>query len=182
MNKMITDMLDIGRIASGQLTINRAWLDVTALVKRVAEEIQPTLTRHSLIYRDPGTPVMIEGDALRLEQVLQNLLQNAVKYSPAGGLVTLQVEQQGQVVCLAVSDQGIGIPQHALQRVFQRFYRASEGVSGGIEGLGIGLYVVKEIVTLHSGTIAVESTEGVGSTFTICLPLAPDKDGQHSVA
>jgi signal transduction histidine kinase len=182
MNKLITEMLDIGRIASGQLTITRARLDVTALAKRVAEEIQPTLTQHSLIYRDPGIPLMSDGDALRLEQVLQNLLQNAIKYSPAGGPITLQVERQGHLVRLAVSDQGVGIPQHGLQQIFQRFYRASHGATGGIEGLGIGLYVVKEIVTLHGGTVAVESTEGVGSTFTICLPLAPDEDGQQSLA
>jgi signal transduction histidine kinase len=177
LNRMIAEMLDIGRITSGQLTITHTRLDVTALAKRVAEEIQPTLTQHTLIYRGPGTALTIDGDALRLEQVLQNLLQNAIKYSPAGGPVTLQVRRQGDLVCLAVSDQGVGIPQHALQRVFQRFYRAPEGAASGIEGLGIGLYVVKEIVTLHGGTVAVESTEGVGSTFTICLPLTPDQDG-----
>ena len=122
---------------------------------------------------------MINGDALRLEQVLQNLLQNAIKYSPKGGPVTLRVEQQGHEVCVAVSDQGIGIPREALPQLFQRFYRAPHQATGGIEGLGIGLYIVKEIVTLHSGTIMVESTEGVGSTFTICLPLALEEDGQR---
>jgi signal transduction histidine kinase len=115
---------------------------------------------------------MIDGDAMRLEQVLHNLLQNAIKYSPAGWLVNIVVEQREQTACIAVTDQGIGIPQHALPRLFERFYRAAQGDTGGIGGLGIGLYVVKEIVMLHGGTITVTSTEGVGSTFTICLPLA----------
>ena len=75
------------------------------------------------------------------------------------------------MACVAVTDQGIGIPQQALPRLFERFYRAGQVDTGGIGGLGIGLYVVKEIVTLHGGTITVTSMEGVGSTFTICLPL-----------
>jgi PAS domain S-box-containing protein len=172
LNKMITEMLDVGRIASGHLTINRARLDINALIQRVVAEAQPTLIQHTLSYHDPGTPLIINGDASRLEQVLQNLLQNAIKYSPAGGRITLRVERQGQVICIAVADQGIGIPQRALPQLFQRFYRATQAAAGGIEGLGIGLYVVKEIVTLHGGTVMVESTEGVGSTFTVCLPLA----------
>ena len=114
---------------------------------------------------------MIDGDALRLEQVVQNLLQNAIKYTPGGGTITVRVEQHGQMGCIVVSDPGIGIPAEALPRLFQRFYRAANVEQGGIGGLGIGLYVVKEIVTLHSGTITVESAEGAGSTFTVCLPL-----------
>jgi len=119
----------------------------------------------------PEQSLIIDGDALRLEQVLQNLLQNAIKYSPTGKRISVAVAQQEQMACVAVTDEGLGIPQSALPRLFERFYRAAQVDTGGISGLGIGLYVVKEIVTLHGGTILVNSAEGIGSTFTICLPL-----------
>jgi PAS domain S-box-containing protein len=175
LNTMITEMLDVARIETGQLSIECTPLDVCALARRVVAEVQPTLTQHTLTYSDPGVPLLINGDALRLEQVLQNLIQNAIKYSPAGGSVTVRVEQQGETVCVAVADQGVGIPQEALPRLFQRFYRAANVDAGGIKGLGIGLYVVKEIVTLHSGAVTVDSAEGLGSTFTICFPLGEEE-------
>ena len=135
-----------------------------------------------------------------LEQVLQNLIQNALrvdkniespvfdstvsfevrevinlrtlKYSPAGGPITVQLEQHDQMIYLTVTDKGIGIPQEALPNLFQRFYRAKNVDEQHITGLGIGLHVVKEIVTLHGGAVTVESQEGQGSTFRVCLPLA----------
>jgi PAS domain S-box-containing protein len=171
LNKLIAELLDVSRIETGQLSIERASLDVCLLARRVVAEVQPTLTQHTVTCSDPGVPLFVNGDALRLEQVLQNLVQNAIKYSPAGGPVTVRVEQRGQMVCVAVADQGIGIPQDALPRLFQQFYRAANVDAGGIGGLGIGLFVVKEIITLHGGSMTVDSTEGGGSTFTVCLPL-----------
>jgi PAS domain S-box-containing protein len=176
LNKMITEMLDVARIETGQLSIECTPLDLCALARQVVVEVRPTLTQHTLTYSDPGVPLIITGDGLRLEQVLQNLVQNAIKYSPAGGPVVVGVEQQGQTVCVAVSDQGVGIPQEALPNLFQRFYRAANVDAGGIKGLGIGLYVVKEIVTLHGGTVTVDSSEGLGSTFTICFPLGKERN------
>jgi signal transduction histidine kinase len=172
LNTMISEMLDVTRIETGQLSIERTLLDLCVLARRVVAEVQPMLSQHTVTYSDPEVPLNISGDALRLEQVLQNLIQNAIKYSPAGGPVTVRVEQRDRMACVAVSDQGIGIPQDALPRLFQRFYRAANVDAGGIKGLGIGLYVVKEIVTLHGGAVTLDSVEGIGSTFTICLPLA----------
>jgi PAS domain S-box-containing protein len=172
LNKLIAALLDVSQMETGQLSIERAALDLCALARRVVADVQPTLTQHTLAFSDPGLALLVSGDALRLEQVVQNLLQNAIKYSPAGGIVTVRVEQREQMACVAVTDQGIGIPQEALPRLFQRFYRAEPATSGTISGLGIGLYVVKEIVTLHGGTVTVDSAEGKGSAFTICLPLA----------
>jgi signal transduction histidine kinase len=137
----------------------------------VVAEVQPTLTQHTVTCATPDAPLIIEGDALRLEQVLQNLIGNAIKYSPAGGLVSVRVERRSEWAYVDVTDQGIGIPQEAVAKLFERFYRASNVDGRGIGGMGIGLYVVKEIVTLHGGKIAVTSQEGEGSTFTICLPL-----------
>ncbi len=170
LNKMIAALLDISRIEMGHLSIIPAPVDLCALISRVVDEVQPSLTRHSISWNAPAA-LIVEGDELRLEQVVQNLIQNAIKYSPSGGVVALQVTRQDDMACMVIADQGIGIPQLALPQLFQRFYRADNADAQYISGMGIGLYVVKEIVSLHGGTVAVESTEGSGSTFTICLPL-----------
>jgi signal transduction histidine kinase len=133
----------------------------------------PTLERHSIAYSDPSGEIWVEGDELRLEQVLHNLISNAVKYSPAGGTVTVRVEQREMFACVAIEDQGIGIPASAVPRLFTRFYRADNVDPQNISGMGIGLFVVKEIMSLHGGTVHVTSQESQGSTFTICLPIAP---------
>jgi PAS domain S-box-containing protein len=177
LNKMISQMFDVGRVASGLFAIEPAPLDIGALVEQVVTELQPTLARHALIYTPPGRPLAVNGDALRLRQVLQNLLQNAIKYSPDGGPIMVAVEEQQQTVSITVSDQGIGIPQAMLPQLFQRFFRVASAEGGRVDGLGIGLYVVKEVVTLHGGSIHVESAVGVGSQFRISLPRLKDVAG-----
>ena len=104
---------------------------------------------------------------------MQNLLQNALKYSEAPEPVAVVLTGGAQQARLAVRDQGIGIPAGALPNLFQRFYRAENTATQSISGLGVGLYVVKEIVELHGGTVEVQSTEGAGSVFTACLPCEP---------
>jgi PAS domain S-box-containing protein len=170
LNRLIGAMLDISHLESRQLTIASAALDLGALVQRVVDDVRPTLAQHTVTYDPPDTLLMIEGDELRLEQVLQNLLSNAVKYSPNGGPITVQVERQEGIVCVVVSDQGIGIPQADLPKLFQRFYRAENVDPRQISGMGIGLYVVRAIVELHGGKVDVVSREGGGSIFTVCLP------------
>jgi PAS domain S-box-containing protein len=175
LNEMVSLQLDISRLHTGQLHIERVPVDVAALVRQVIEEVLPTLTRHTVTYSGPDTPLLVEGDGLRLFQVLNNLIQNAIKYSPVGGVVQVQVERQDATVRIAVSDEGIGIPQAELPQLFQRFYRASNVDEGKISGFGVGLYLVKEIVTLHGGRVDVMSEEGHGSTFVITLPLLEEQ-------
>jgi PAS domain S-box-containing protein len=170
MNRLIAAMLDISRLQSRQLTIAVAPLDIAALVRRVVEDVRPTLIDHTISCALPDGQLVIEGDELRLEQVLQNLLGNAVKYSPAGGPIAVRLERRGGLVCVVVSDQGIGIPQHELPHLFERFYRAQNVDPRQISGMGIGLYVVRAIVELHGGTVQAASGDQGGSTFTICLP------------
>lgn len=129
------------------------------------------LRQHTLQLLGPDEPVIIEGDALRLEQVLQNLIDNAIKYSPQGGPIIVRLEHQGRQVAISVSDRGIGIPPDALPHLFNRFYRVSSAGTRQVSGMGLGLYVVKEIVTLHGGSIQIDSREGDGSTFTVVLPV-----------
>lgn len=171
LNRMVAALLDIARIDGGQLSINRAPLDLCELARRVVEEAREQAEEHPLEITCAPEHLLIDGDDLRLEQVLQNLIQNAIKYSPPDAPVAVRIERQGAYAAITVVDHGIGIPQAALAQLFQRFYRAPNVDERQISGMGIGLFVVKEIVMLHGGTVAVESVEGQGSTFTIRLPL-----------
>ncbi|HEX6289488.1 MAG TPA: ATP-binding protein [Herpetosiphonaceae bacterium] len=171
LNKMILGLLDVSRIEMGRLSIECAPLDLCALVRRVVEESEPTFVNHNVDCLTPSGSLIVDGDEVRLEQVIQNLLSNALKYSPHGGPITVRVEQHGNHARLLVTDRGIGIPKQEQPRLFQRFYRASNADRQYISGMGIGLYVVKEIVGLHGGTIDVESGESAGSTFIVSLPL-----------
>src|SRR5262245_30305945 len=177
LKKLIEALLDISRIQNGQLSVARQWIDLDALAGRMVREIQPILHQHTIEFSSAGVPLLIEGDELRLEQVLQNIIQNAVKYSPSGGMIGVRTGKQDGHACVSVSDQGIGIPKDSLGRLFERFYRAENAEAQHISGMGVGLFLVKEIVGLHGGAIEVSSAEGVGTTFTIRLPhLDPTSD------
>jgi PAS domain S-box-containing protein len=171
LNRMVLSLLDLSRIESGQLSIEEGEVDLSALVRSLQEDVAPTLEQHTLEVAAPAAPVLVRGDALRLEQVLQNLVQNAVRYSPQGGPITVRLAAQDGEARISVTDRGIGIPAEALPNLGRRFYRAANVEQHQISGLGIGLYVVREIVALHGGQLDVTSTEGAGSTFTIRLPL-----------
>ena len=170
LDRLISALLDLSRIQAGHFTLERGPVDLTELVQHGVEDLRMTLERHHVDLERPPDLVLVDGDALRLEQVLQNLLSNAVKYSPAGGLITVRVWSEGDRACFSVRDPGIGIPADALPQLFQRFYRAPNVAGHQISGVGIGLYVIQEIVALHGGEVTVESVEDRGSTFTVCLP------------
>jgi signal transduction histidine kinase len=176
LNKLVLALLDISRLEIGQLRIERAPLDICALVGRVVHEIAPTADDRAIELICPKQPVLINGDTLRLEQVLQNLIQNALKYSRPPAPVRVTLTAEADMALLDIQDHGMGIPRDALPKLFQRFYRAENAEQQHISGMGIGLYVVKEIVAMHGGTVAVQSTEGAGSTFTVRLPLCPAPD------
>ena len=150
-------------------------MDLNALTRRVVESLRLTSEGHTLMYDGPQEPLMIQGDEMRLEQVILNLIQNAIKYSPRGGLIGITLAQKGEQAHLTVSDPGIGIPEAALEHLFERFYRADNVKAYRISGMGIGLFVAKQIVTLHGGEIQVRSREDEGSTFRLCLPLPPSE-------
>lgn len=175
LDKLILALLDLSRLQAGQLSVEPAPYDLAALARQVVEESQPALDRHTLRLEIPAQPVIVDADGLRLEQVVQNLVQNAVKYSPDGGEVLVRVFTREQTACLEVIDQGIGIPADALPQLFRRFYRAPNVNGKQISGMGVGLYVVREIMALHGGTVEVSSQEGQGSTFTICFPYAESR-------
>jgi PAS domain S-box-containing protein len=170
LNRMMAELLDVTQLAARRITLERRPLDLCELARRVVEELRPTQAPHRLDLELPAAPAPLLGDELRLAQVVTNLVQNACKYSPAGGVVAIRVEAGAGQVRLTVADQGIGIPQAELPRLFERYYRAPNAGLARIPGMGIGLYVVREIVELHGGSVTAASVEGQGSTFTVTLP------------
>jgi signal transduction histidine kinase len=171
--ELIRLLLDFSRLEQGQLPLQPAPLDFGALVRQVIAESQPTTPDHHLVFHDIEHAVPIHGDAPRLEQVLQNLLQNAIKYSPPDSTIEVYLTLEHGEAVLRLTDQGVGIPVADQARIFDRFYRAGNVTSASSQGFGIGLYIAREIVTRHGGSIGVQSREGQGSTFTIRLPLTP---------
>lgn len=174
LNELVDTMLDVTRLGEGQLELHREPLDLCVLTRSIAQDMEQFAPNHQIAWECDDAPVLVDGDSQRLRQVVQNLLQNAVKYSPNGGVIMVMVTRDGQYGNIAVRDHGIGIPAEAINQLFDRFYRASNVNPLRISGFGIGLYIVHEIVRRHGGTVLVESVEGEGSTFTMRLPLLAD--------
>lgn len=171
LDRLIAMLGELAQIQTGHFSLDTQPLDLRQLTQQVVAELEPALQRHTLHVKMPADPVMIVGDMVRLNRVIHNLLENAIKYSPQGGPICVRLEHEQEQAVLAITDQGIGIPEADQPQLFKRFYRASNTHAHNIGGLGIGLYLVKEIVTRHGGTVEVCSTAGRGSTFTIRLPL-----------
>jgi PAS domain S-box-containing protein len=167
--RLIDDMLDVSRLSMHRLEIAREPVELGELVAEVKERFgeQATASGASLTVTVPAVPVVVLGDRLRLEQVLANLVINAIKYG-AGQPIHVSLEERGGTARIEVRDQGIGIAAGDLARVFERFERAVSASS--VSGLGLGLFICREIVSLHEGKISVESELGKGSTFVVELP------------
>jgi signal transduction histidine kinase len=171
LEQLLGTMLDVSRIDNDQLALKRETVSIPKLVSGVVDDMRAMLELHTIIFEVEGTqPMDVRGDVIRLEQVFHNLLQNAVKYSPSGGTITVRVKKENDQVVVSVADTGIGIAADDLPRLFGRFFRARSAERSNIKGLGIGLYIVSEIVQRHGGTIDVQSVEWEGSTFTVRLP------------
>ncbi|HSA54741.1 MAG TPA: HAMP domain-containing sensor histidine kinase [Gemmatimonadaceae bacterium] len=165
--RMVSDLLDATRIEAGKLEMHLERVDLCHVVQDIVHLHAPTAPRHELVADLPEGAVAVRGDRVRLEQVLTNLVTNAIKFSPAGGRIEVTVRVDGAHAVLAVHDPGIGIPPGDVGDLFQPFRRHRPEIASGA---GIGLSVVRRIVTAHGGTIAVESTPGRGSTFRVRLP------------
>ncbi|WP_224247456.1 PAS domain-containing sensor histidine kinase [Hyalangium gracile] len=181
---LINDLLDASRIESGGLALHPqpTRLDVlTEHVIRVMEGAHDA--EHRIVFHPGARSPQVLGDPYRLEQVISNLLENALKYSPNGGAIHVSLEPRGDLVLLAVRDPGIGIPADQQQHLFERYFRARNVSTHSYGGLGLGLYICRDIVERHGGRIWVESEVGRGSTFYVALPTlkqAPESLEQAS--
>jgi PAS domain S-box-containing protein len=168
---LINDLLDISRIVEGRLQLEPQPMDLAGLARQVLEQLQEELAQAGCpVTLAADHPVRGTWDSSRMEQVLTNLLTNAMKYG-RGHPIAIAVTTTGTNACLTVTDQGIGIPPEHLERIFGRFERAV--APGKYGGMGLGLYIVRQIVEAHGGQISVVSAPGQGATFTVTLPLAP---------
>ncbi len=169
MTRMIDGFLNVSRLESGKIAIHKQQFEITGLLKEVCEETL-TLTKGYDVKLRLADEVIVYADRNKLNQVLQNLIGNAIKYSDLGSEVNIQYAADQNTITISVIDKGIGIKPEHQQKLFDRYYRVDENDST-IAGFGIGLYLCAEIVTRHQGKIWVESEFGKGSTFSFCIPL-----------
>jgi two-component system, sensor histidine kinase and response regulator len=170
LGRLIDELLDVSRIESGKLNFHWQAVDPGQLVREVVDRLQLTTTKHHIQVELQCAPTVIEADRDHLEQVLDNLISNAIKFSPAGGRVIVRVCEHGPGMDISVTDFGVGIPSQQLDAVFGLFYQAQDPVSRHSGGMGLGLYISKDIVSRHGGRIWVDSEPGRGSTFHVLLP------------
>ncbi len=174
LRRLVNDLRELALAEAGELQIQRDTVDMAALMERTVQSMSPTAEakRVHLTLERPSHPLWVKGDAQRLEQVLLNLLSNAIRHTPSGGKVTVRIWQKGGEVYCQVTDTGEGIPPEDLPHVFERFWRGDRSRSRGTGGTGLGLAIVRKWVESHRGRIWVESTLGQGTTFTFTLPAA----------
>lgn len=170
LNRLIDDLLDASRLQAGALPLQIEEVALDELAERVVRRFQAQTDRHSLATRFPPDFPVVPGDPHRLEQVLSNLVSNAIKYSPDGGRIRVRGQVRPDEVVITVTDEGIGIPAAQQAYIFEPFYRVDDSASRTTEGVGLGLYLAKAIVEAHGGRIWVESEPGKGSAFSFALP------------
>ncbi|GHO47762.1 PAS domain S-box protein [Ktedonospora formicarum] len=171
LERLINELLDVSKMQAGRLEYRREQVELEALLREVVETMQHITPTHTLVLHS-SAPCVLLGDKDRLGQVFINLISNAIKYSPGVRTVEIDLSATHNTVSIRVQDHGLGIPQEQRDKIFDRFYRVTSANSTAIPGLGMGLYIVAEIIKYHGGTITVESEVGQGSTFQVTLPCS----------
>ena len=174
LTKLVNDFTDLARIRAGKLDFNDEVFEFDQLVKDFVADYQPLLAIHRLLL-EGSTGKLIAADKTRLKQVLDNLVSNAVKYSPEGGEIKIKLTPEKNGVSFSVQDFGLGIPENEKEKIFLPFFRSSASKRAA-SGAGLGLYICAQIVKHYGGKIKVESEEGKGSTFQVCWPSKKDKN------
>ena len=170
---LVTDLLVAARLQYGRLELERTSVDLQTLVEQCVDSARPRARAASVSLELETAPVpAIAGEAAKLAQLLDNLVSNAIKFTPGDGQVDVRLGMNGNMARIEVSDTGIGIPEADRGRLFDRFFRAQSALERQIHGTGLGLYISKAIVDAHGGRIGVESTPGQGTTFVVELPVA----------
>ncbi len=173
LTELIDDLLDVQKLAVGELSYHcEDDVDLLALVDQAVEGAAAQTSEHRIVVESRETPPAIRADPKRIRQVLNNLLSNAIRYSPDGGQITVSVGRCGDKAEVAVTDEGMGIPAKLIGKLFTKFYRVDNTATRSINGTGLGLALIKSIVEDHGGDVSVESVEGEGSVFSFRLPAA----------
>ena len=173
--ELVNELMDVSRVETGTLQYTWEKLNIDALVKHVVEIVRMTSRQHTIVISG-ASRCTVMGDRVRLQQVLTNLLTNAIKYSPQAKRVDVMLERTERGARIRVRDYGIGISQAEQEHIFERFYRSSTAWRQAIGGLGMGLYIAQEVIKKHRGKISLESKEGEGTTFILELPFSSAQD------
>ena len=173
LSQLVSNLLDAAKIEAGRMEIRRELVSLDALVARTLAQLRSAAEEKALTVETdlPADLPAVEGDEGYLGRVVANLVDNAIKFSEGGGTVTIRARTEGPELVVSVQDHGIGIPQDALSRLFERFYQANSSTTRSRGGTGLGLYISKQIVEAHGGRIWVESVVGQGSTFSFAIPV-----------
>ena len=174
LDRMVGDLLDATRIEAGRLELRWERVDLGAIASNVADLFRTVSEAHAIEAIAGDTPVLVPCDPTRIEQVLTNLVSNAIKYSPGGGRVVISAGYEDAEAVVSVTDQGLGISPEDRERIFEPFQRA-RGASAALPGIGLGLSVARKLVEAHGGRLEVESRMGEGSTFLMRLPVDPPR-------
>ncbi len=169
MSHLISDLLDVSKMQAGRLHLNSTILDFNELLNETVENIQHTTTTHKIIKTNLKGHFKIQGDRIRLEQVLFNVINNAMKYSPSSKKIIVKADYSKNKIIVSVQDFGIGIPAENLKMIFSRFFKV-KGIPSTFSGTGIGLYIASSIIKRHGGKMWVESELNIGSTFYFSIP------------
>jgi signal transduction histidine kinase len=175
MSRMVNDLLTLAQAEAGEIRLDFAPVALDELAADLVDQMKPLAEDRAVrLEMDAAGRVVARGNEPRLRQLVLNLLDNAIKYTPAGGHIRVAVSREDDAALLTISDTGIGIPPGDLPRVFERFYRVDRARSKTVEGVGLGLSIAKWIVDAHGGEIKVESAPGQGTTFRIQFPLVTE--------
>ena len=166
-DRLVDDLLGVSQLLMGCLELRRENVDLAELVDMVVRQNTATSAKHPI--RVEGEPVVVFADRVRLTQVLDTLLDNAIRYSPRGGDIEITVATLAHEATVCVRDHGVGIPREKQARIFERFYRAHTDTPHDYGGMGVGLYIAREVISQHDGTMWFESEEGSGSKFCFSL-------------
>jgi len=170
LTELIDNLLDASRLQAGGLKLNLSDVALDQLARHMVEKYSVEAAAHPITLSFPPDFPTVPGDTARLESVLSNLINNAMKYSPAGAPIQVAGRVRPNDVIVTVSDQGIGIPLDEQGRIFERFYRVDDALSRRTQGSGLGLYLAKAVIDAHRGRIWVDSTPDQGSAFSFALP------------
>ncbi|KKK36847.1 histidine kinase [Mesobacillus campisalis] len=177
MIRLVNDLLQLSKMDSTDYRLSKEWVDFPIFFNRIIDRFEFTKNQNvTFIRRIPKDAIFVEIDEDKVTQVLDNIISNAMKYSPEGGRITFQVKQEESRITISVSDEGVGIPKDNLTKIFDRFYRVDRARSRKLGGTGLGLAIAKEMVTAHGGEIWAESVEGKGTTISFTLPYDAAED------
>jgi len=172
LRQLVNDLLDLSKMEAGMMRIRRAMIDPQLLATAVIEQLATVAARAGVLLRNQVGDSLpeVNCDSRRIEQVLTNLISNAIKFTPSGGQVTVSADAEASRFIFTVADTGPGIPADALPQIFNKFFQVQSSTESGAKGTGLGLAIVKHIVELHGGEVYVESETGKGSRFSFTLP------------